>query len=64
MMPNTPSISCPIHRRLRLLLLRLQLLLDLATSLDALQDALTVLVELELGDNNVRGSDAEGNGLA
>lgn len=32
--------------------------------LDALQDGLTVLVELELGDDDVGGVDAQRNGLA
>lgn len=60
MQPNNHDAQ---HAIPRLCLLRLQLLLDLTTSLDALQNALTVLVELELGDNDVRGSDAEGNRL-
>jgi hypothetical protein len=34
------------------LCLRLQLLLDLAAVLDALQNILTVLVELQLGDDD------------
>jgi hypothetical protein len=41
------------------------LLLVLLTTLgDTLQDLLTVLVELELGDDDLGGSDAEGNRLA
>lgn len=36
----------------------------LAAGLDALQDGLTVLVELELGDDDVGRVDAERNGLA
>lgn len=40
------------------------LLLLLAAGALALQDLLTVLVELELGDDNLGGSDGDGNGLA
>ena len=36
----------------------------LTASLDALQDGLTVLVELQLGDDDVGGVDAQGDGLA
>lgn len=46
------------------LCLRLQLLLDLAASLDALQYALTVLVELQLGDDDLGWVDADGDGLS
>jgi hypothetical protein len=46
------------------LCLRLQLLLDLSSGLDALQYVLTVLVELQLGDDNLRWVDADGDGLA
>lgn len=42
----------------------LALVTSLATGLDALQDGLTVLVELELGDDDVGGVDAQRNGLA
>lgn len=41
------------------LCLVLQLLLDLATGLDALQYALTVLVELQLGDDDLGWVDAD-----
>lgn len=37
---------------------------SLAADLDALKDGLTVLVELELGDDHVGGVDAERDGLA
>lgn len=37
---------------------------ELTTTLGAGQDVLAVLVELELGDDDVGGVDAEGNGLA
>jgi hypothetical protein len=37
---------------------------ELTADLDALQDGLTVLVELELGDDNLGGVDAQRNGLA
>jgi hypothetical protein len=47
-----------------LLRLGLELLLDLATGLDALQDSLTVLVKLELGDDDLGGVDAERDGLS
>lgn len=47
-----------------LLRLGLELLLDLATGLDALQDGLTVLVKLELGDDDLGGVDSERDGLA
>lgn len=47
-----------------LLRLGLELLLDLATGLDALQDGLTILVKLELGDDDLGGVDAEWDGLA
>lgn len=40
------------------------LLLLLAAGALALQDLLTVLVELELGDDNLGGSDGDGNRLA
>ena len=40
------------------------LLLLLATGALALQDLLTVLVELELGDDDLGGSDGDGDGLA
>lgn len=46
------------------LCLRLQLLLNLATVLDALQNVLTVLVKLQLGDDDLRGVNADGDGLA
>lgn len=39
----------------------LQLLLDLAAGLDALKYALTVLVQLQLGDNNLGGVDTDGD---
>ena len=35
------------------LCLRLQLLLDLAAVLDSLQNVLTILVELQFGDNDL-----------
>lgn len=47
-----------------LLRLGLELLLDLATGLDALQDGLTILVKLELGDDDLGGVDAERDGLS
>ena len=56
-MPNTPNQA-------KHLCLRLQLLLDLTTVLDALQYALTILVELQLRDDNLRGMNAHGDGLA
>lgn len=37
---------------------------SLAAGLDALQDGLTILVELELGNDDVGGVDAQGHGLA
>ena len=37
---------------------------SLTTGLDAFQDALTVLVQLQLGDDDVAGVDAEGHALA
>lgn len=37
---------------------------ELAADLDALKDGLTVLVKLELVDDDVGGVDAEGDGLA
>ena len=40
------------------------LLLLLAAGALALQDLLTVLVELELGDDDLGGSDRDGDGLA
>jgi hypothetical protein len=45
--------SCQTRRAQCNLCLRLQLLLDLSPGLDALQYALTVLVELQLGDDNL-----------
>lgn len=45
-------------------LLGLEALLGLATGLDALQDVLTVLVELELGDDDLGWVDANWDGLA
>lgn len=57
-MPNTPNQAD------YLFLLRLQLLLDLTTVLDALQNVLTVLVELQLGDDDLRGVNTDGDGLA
>lgn len=45
-------------------LLGLEGLLDLATGLDALQDVLTVLVKLELGDDDLGWVDADWDGLA
>ena len=45
------------------LCLSLQLLFDLPAGLDALQNVLTVLIELQLGDNNVGWVDAEWDGL-
>lgn len=46
------------------LCLVLQLLLDLTTSLDALKDVLTILVQLQLGDDDLGWVDTEGNGLS
>jgi hypothetical protein len=45
------------------LCLSLQLLLDLAASLDAFQYALTVLVQLQLRDDDLRRVNADGDGL-
>lgn len=59
-MPNTPK---PVEYLCHLCL-RLQFLLDLATSLDAFQNVLAILVELQLGDDDLRGVDADGDGLA
>jgi len=59
MKPNTPKPSQAEH-----LCLRFQLLLDLATVFDALQYALTIFVELQLGDDDLRGVHADGDGLA
>merc|ERR1711974_310844 len=42
----------------------LLLLAELATDLGALQDALAVLVELELGDDDVAGVQGQGDALA
>jgi len=47
----------------RLSLSSLLLLLDLTSGLDALQDVLTVLVELQLADDNVGWVDSERNRL-
>jgi hypothetical protein len=44
-------------------LLALKLLLDLPADLDPLQYALTVLVQLELGDNALRWVDTDWDGL-
>lgn len=56
------------HPILRFLLMNLSRDLvgdtELTADLGARQDALTVLVELELGDDDVGGVDAQGNGLA
>jgi len=62
--PTPKRTSTIISSKTLFLLLALQLLLDLAASLDALQDALTVLVELELGDDDFGGVNADGHGLA
>jgi hypothetical protein len=35
--------------------------LDLATSLDALQNVLTILVQLQLGDDDLGGVDTDGD---
>jgi hypothetical protein len=56
--------SCQTRRAQCNLCFRLQFLLDLATVLDALQYALTVLVELQLGDDDLRWVDTDGDGLA
>ena len=48
------------RKRLSLLLV----LLGLAAGALALEDLLTVLVDLELGDNDLRGSDGNGDRLA
>lgn len=54
---QTPShIPEPFNR---LFLSSLLLLLDLTTGLDALQDVLTVLVELQLGNDDVGWVDAD-----
>jgi len=58
-MLNTPSPNQAEH-----LCLRLQLLLDLAAVLNALQNVLTVLIDLQFGDNNLRRVNADGDGLA
>ena len=47
-----------------LVLLRSLLLHELSSLADALEDLLTVLVELELVDNDFRGVDTDGDGLA
>ncbi len=52
----------PVSIRYHLFLLRLGL--DLATKLDTLQNVLTVLVELQFGDDDLRWVNAEGDGLA
>jgi hypothetical protein len=57
-------LYCFIIESSNLLRLGLELLLDLATGLDALQDGLTVLVKLELGDDDLGGVDAERDGLS
>lgn len=44
--------------------LALQLLLDLTAGLDALQDVLTVLVELQLGDDNLGWVNTNWDGLS
>ena len=51
-----------VVRRLFCGLLALELLI--AANLDALEDVLAILVELELGDDDVAGVDAEGHALA
>ena len=54
----------PVSRFLSSMSLRLGLLGGLVTAnLDALQDVLTVLVDLQGGDDGVGGVDAEGNAL-
>lgn len=58
---TTPNPSRQYAQYANHLSLRLQLLLDLAAGLDALQYALAVLVELQLGDDNFRWVDADGN---
>lgn len=62
------GLLCSCHQGIvdqaRLLGGSLALGAGLAAGLDALQDGLTVLVELELGDDHVGGVDAERDGLA
>lgn len=57
------SFKAPVDRA-RLLGSGLALGAGLTAGLDALQDGLTVLVELELGNDDVGGVDAERDGLA
>lgn len=54
-MPHAPTQTRYAH----LFLLRV-----LPTGLDALQNVLTVLVELQLGDDDLGGVDADGHRLA
>lgn len=63
MAPVLGGNGLTVRRRLSLLL-ALGGVAGLAAALDALQDGLAVLVELELGDDDLGGVDADGNGLA
>ena len=62
-MPRSRGVSSNKETKARRLSLPLLLLL-LATGALALQDRLAVLVELELGDDDLGGSDGGGNRLA
>jgi hypothetical protein len=61
--PRSRGVSSNKETKARHLSLPLLLLL-LATGALALQDGLTVLVELELGDDNLGGGDGDGDRLA
>jgi hypothetical protein len=58
------AVVCRQTKKETICLLLPLLLLLLATGALALQDLLTVLVELELGDDDLGGSDGDGDGLA
>lgn len=58
------GVVCSIRQGSRLFGGGLALVTSLAAGLDALQDGLTVLVELQLGDDDVGRVDAQRDGLA
>lgn len=62
--PHSRRTCSPSHVHQEHLSLGTLLLVGDTSSSDALDDVLTVLVELELGDFDLRGSDADGDGLA
>lgn len=58
------SMLTPTQFYMPNLCLVLQLLLDLTTGLDTLKNVLTILVQLQLGDDDLGWVDTEGNGLS